>query len=33
MRNQTGGMFEYACQEGNYALANILRASRLADGK
>jgi hypothetical protein len=33
MRRETGGMFEYACQEGNYALMNVLRASRLADKK
>jgi hypothetical protein len=25
-------MFEYACHEGNYALANILRGARLAEG-
>jgi hypothetical protein len=31
MRFEPAGMFEYACQEGNYALMNILRASRLAD--
>jgi hypothetical protein len=24
-------MYEYACHEGNYAIANILRASRAAD--
>jgi hypothetical protein len=33
MRRQEGGMFEYACQEGNYGLMNMLRASRLADQK
>jgi len=33
MRRQDGGMFEYACQEGNYGLMNILRSSRLAEQK
>ncbi len=33
MRLQSGGMFEYACQEGNYALLNMLKTSRLADSK
>jgi len=33
MRRQEGGMFEYACQEGNYGLMNMLRASRLAEQK
>jgi hypothetical protein len=27
-----GRVFEYACHEANYALANILRGARLADG-
>jgi hypothetical protein len=31
MRRQEGGMFEYACQEGNYGLLNMLRSSRLAE--
>ena len=31
MRRQPGGMFEYACHEGNYALRNILTGSRMAD--
>jgi hypothetical protein len=25
------GLFEYACHEGNYAMRNILSASRAAD--
>ena len=33
MRRQEGGMFEYACQEGNYGLKNMLSTSRLADQK
>jgi hypothetical protein len=33
MRRQEGGMFEYACQEGNYGLTNMLSTSRLADQK
>jgi hypothetical protein len=31
MKRQPGGMFEYACHEGNYALRNILTGSRAAD--
>ena len=31
MKRQPGGMFEYACHEGNYALRNILTGSRMAD--
>ena len=31
MRRQTGGMFEYACHEGNYGLLNMLQTSRLAE--
>ena len=31
MKRQTGGMFEYACHEGNYAMQNILKGSRAAD--
>jgi hypothetical protein len=31
MRPQTAGMFEYACHEGNYAMKNMLSASRAAD--
>jgi len=31
-RDDTYGMFEYACHEGNYGLRNILSASR-ADEK
>jgi hypothetical protein len=27
-RDDTYGMFEYACHEGNYGLRNILSASR-----
>ena len=30
-RTQDGMMYEYACHEGNYGLANTLRASRVAD--
>jgi len=30
-RDQRHGLYEYACHEGNYGLANILRASRAAD--
>jgi hypothetical protein len=26
-------IYEYACHEGNYGLANILRAARLAEQK
>jgi len=31
LRRQTGGMFEYACHEGNYSMLNILTGSRAAD--
>jgi len=31
MKRQPGGMFEYACHEGNYAMLNILTGSRAAD--
>jgi hypothetical protein len=31
LKRQDGGMFEYACHEGNYALRNILTGSRAAD--
>ncbi len=31
MRPQAAGMFEYACHEGNYAMKNMLTASRAAD--
>jgi hypothetical protein len=33
MRRQAGGLFEYACHEGNYALLDMLQTSRLADRK
>jgi len=33
LRRQTGGMFEYACHEGNYSMLNILTGSRAADRK
>ena len=33
MRRQAGGMFEYACHEGNYGLLNMLQTSRLAERK
>jgi hypothetical protein len=31
LRPQPAGMFEYACHEGNYAMSNMLNASRAAD--
>jgi hypothetical protein len=31
LRPQPAGMFEYACHEGNYAMKNMLTASRAAD--
>jgi hypothetical protein len=31
LRPQQAGMFEYACHEGNYAMKNMLSASRAAD--
>jgi hypothetical protein len=31
MREPVYGMFEYACHEGNYAMRNILSASRVAE--
>jgi len=30
-RDQSHGLYEYACHEGNYSLANVLRASRAAE--
>ena len=33
MRRMQGPLFEYACTEGNYGLANILRGARVADAK
>jgi len=33
MQPQPAGMFEYACHEGNYAMKNMLTASRAADRK
>jgi len=33
MRPQPAGMFEYACHEGNYAMKNMLTASRAAEKK
>ena len=30
LKRQTAGMFEYGCHEGNYAMMNILRGSRVA---
>jgi hypothetical protein len=30
-RPDDAGVFEYACHEGNYGLANMLRTSRLFD--
>jgi hypothetical protein len=32
-REAVYGMFEYACHEGNYAMRNILSASRAAEAK
>jgi hypothetical protein len=32
LRPQPAGMFEYACHEGNYAMSNMLTASRVAEG-
>lgn len=32
MKRTTSRMFEYACHEGNYGLANILRGARFQDG-
>jgi hypothetical protein len=32
LRRWTGPIYEYACHEGNYGLANILRAARVAEG-
>jgi len=31
LRPQPAGMFEYACHEGNYAMKNMLTASRSAE--
>ncbi len=31
LRPQPAGMFEYACHEGNYAMSNMLTASRVAE--
>jgi hypothetical protein len=31
LQRQEAGMFEYACHEGNYAMKNMLTASRAAD--
>jgi hypothetical protein len=33
MQRVTGPIYEYACHEGNYGLANILRAQRAAEGQ
>jgi hypothetical protein len=30
-RRWDGPIYEYACHEGNYGLANILRAARIAE--
>jgi hypothetical protein len=32
-RDERHGLYEYACHEGNYSLANVLRASRAVDAK
>jgi hypothetical protein len=31
MRKMEGPLFEYACHEGNYGLANILSAARVEE--
>jgi hypothetical protein len=33
LRRTDGPIYEYACHEGNYGLANILRAARVAEEK
>ena len=33
MRRIEGPIYEYACHEGNYGLANILRGARVAEGR
>jgi hypothetical protein len=33
IRSMEGPIYEYACHEGNYGLANILRAQRIQDAK
>jgi len=33
MKRMKGPLFEYACTEGNYGLANILRGARVEDAK
>jgi hypothetical protein len=33
MRRMQGPLYEYACTEGNYGLANILRAARVENAK
>jgi hypothetical protein len=33
MKRMQGPLFEYACTEGNYGLANILRGARVDDAK
>jgi hypothetical protein len=33
MRRMQGPLYEYACTEGNYGLANILRGARVEDAK
>jgi hypothetical protein len=33
IRRWEGPIYEYACHEGNYGLANILRAARVAEGR
>ncbi|HUK33336.1 MAG TPA: hypothetical protein VLV86_05475 [Vicinamibacterales bacterium] len=33
LRPQPAGMFEYACHEGNYAMSNMLTASRAAEAR
>jgi hypothetical protein len=33
IRKVDGPIYEYACHEGNYGLANILRAARVAEQK
>ena len=33
MKRMQGPLFEYACTEGNYGLANILRGAHVEDAK
>jgi hypothetical protein len=33
MKKMQGPLYEYACTEGNYGLANILRGARVEDAR